>query len=288
MKPFELFEPDNIKEAAGLLSRYGDKASILAGGLDLVARMRRRQIQPEYVVSIRRIPGMDYIIHNKENGLRIGALTAIQTVENSKLDRGKYGPLCEAVRRFASVQVKTMGTVVGNLCVATPASDIAPALCVLDTALKLVGLNSERTVPLEQFYKGVGRTVLRPDEIVTEIVIPAAPVGARGVFLKLEKTRADIAKVNVAVMLRMADGICQDIKIALGSVAPTVIRSRRAESLIQGKRPEEVLINEAGEVASEEVTPITDLRSTAEYRREMIWVLVRRAITQALDGANSL
>lgn len=285
MRPFELFEPETLEEALSLLSQYGKKAKVLAGGLDLVGKMRRWQIDPEFVVSIRRIPGLDYIKGNGKRGVRIGALTPIRSLEQSPAIKQGYAPLYEAARLFASVQVKTMGTVAGNICVATPASDIAPALYVLGAKLKIVGAGSEKTVPIEDFYAGVGCTILQPDEIVTEILLPAVPAGASGWFMKLEKTKADIAKVNVAVMVVVADGICKKARIALGAVAPTVIRAEKAEEILKGKKLEQKTIREAAEAAAEEAKPISDLRSTAEYRREMVSVLVRRAIGQAYKRA---
>lgn len=280
MLPFVLFEPETLSEAIRILSLHGNNANVLAGGLYLLSNMRRWQIKPEYVVSIRRIPGLDYIKYDKRNGIRIGALSSIRSLELSSSIRECCAPLYESVQRFASVQVKTMGTVGGNLCVATPASDLATALFVLNARLKISGLKSEKIVPIERFCVGVGQTILKPEEIVVEILIPSAPPDTFGAFFKLENTKAAIAKVNVAVMATITDGTCTDARIALGSVAPTVIRAREAESIIKGKRFDEKLLFEVGEAVREEARPITDLRSTAEYRRDMVAVLVRRALAQ--------
>ena len=288
MRPFELLEPSTIEEAVGILSSYGDKAKVLAGGIDLLAKMRRWQMKPECLVSIRRIPGLDYIESNGGSRLSIGALTTLRPIELSPAIQKDWAILYEATHQIASIQVKTMGTVVGNLCVATPASDLAPALFVLGAELKIVGPTSEKTIPIENFYIGVDQTILEPNQVVTEIVIPGIPAGAGGAFLKLEKTKADIAKVNVAATVTVAnDGTCKEARIALGAVAPCVIRATRAEGILKGEKLDQKTTARAAEAAADEATPITDLRSTAEYRREMVAVLVRRAIEKASERAKA-
>ena len=285
LKPFEYFEPGTAEEAVRILFTYGEKAKVLAGGVDLIPRMRQRQIEPECVVSIQRIPGLDYIEGNGVEGLRIGALTTLRSIELSPIIKQKYMLLYEAVHQITSVQVKNMGTVVGNLCVATPASDIAPALLVLGAELKIASLASERTIPIENFFIGVNQTILQPGEIVTEVVLPSLPSGTGGAFMNLVRTASDIAKVNVAVMVTVTDNTCKEAKIALGSVAPTVMRARKAEATLKGQKLEPKIIGEAAEAAAEETKPITDIRSTAEYRKETTKVLVRRAIAKALERA---
>ncbi len=285
IRQFELLEPTTIKEAAQLLASHGDKAKILMGGVDLVSRMMRWQIKPEYVVSIRRIPGLDYVEGDGKRGLKIGAMTTLRSIELSQTIERDYAVLYEAVRQIASIQVKTMSTVVGNLCVSTPASDIAPVLCVLEAKLKIVGKNKDKVVPIEDFFVDVGKTVLEPGQIVTEIQIPAASPETGAAFFKLKPVKASISKVNAAVMLGIKNGTCNKARIALGSVAPKMIRATRAEETIGGKMVDEDLIVRTAEAAAEESKPITDLRSTEEYRKEMVAVLVRRAIKAALERA---
>lgn len=286
LKPFGYFEPTTIEEAAQILSKYGTKAKVLAGGVDLVARMRRRLIQPQYVVSILNIPGLDYI-QSDEAGLRFGALTTIRSIELSPIVERNYAVLHEAASQIASVQVKTMGTAVGNLCVATPASDIASALYALAARLRITGPASERIIPIENFFVGVNQTVLEPGEIVTEVILPSPAPQTGGAFFKLVRTAADIAKVNAAVNLTVTDNTCKEAKIALGSVAPTVIRAARAEEALKGSTLEPKVVEEAAQLAAQEAKPITDLRSTVEYRRGMVRVLVRRAIEKALTRARA-
>ncbi len=286
LKPFEYFEPETIEEATQILSKYGERAKLLAGGVDLVPKLRRRLLVPECVVSLHRIPGLDYIKSNGD-GLKFGPLTLIRSLQLSPLIQKDYLALHEAAHQLASTQVKTTGTAVGNLCVATPASDLAVALFVLDAQLRIAGPSSERTIPIKDFFLGVGQTVLQPSEMVTEVLVPRPVAGTGEAFLKLARTASDIAKVNVAVALTLADGICQEAKVALGAVASTTLRAGKAEEILRRKVIDERIIEEAAEAAADETRTITDIRSTAEYRREMSRVLVKRATGKALERAKS-
>lgn len=288
MRPFELLEPNTVNEAVSILSSYGDKAKVLAGGIDLLAKMRRWQMKPECLVSIRRVPGLDYLENNGGSRLSIGALTTLRSIELSPAIQKDWAILYDAAHQIASIQVKMMGTVIGNLCVATPASDLAPALFVLGAELKIAGPTSEKTVHIKDFFIPVCQNILQPDEIVTEISVPKIPAGTGGSFLKLAHTAACIAKINVAATVTVAnDGTCKDARIALGAVAPCVIRAGRAEAILKGEKLDQETIARAAEAAAEEATPITDLRSTAEYRKEMVAVLTRRAIKEASERARA-
>ena len=287
LKTFEYFEPRTVEEAIGTLSTYGAKAKVLAAGVDLVPRLRKRQIHPEYMINIQQIEGLDGIIKETAEGSRIGALASLRSIELSPLVKKNYFVLHEAIHSIASIQVKTQGTAVGNLCVATPASDVAPALLILDAKFRIVGSSGEKMVPVENFYLGVGKTVLQPNEIITEIVLPKPQAKTGGAFLKLVRTTADIAKVNAAATLTMADGTCKEARIAVGSVAPTVLRSKKAEGALKGQKLDLKVIETAARAAAEEVKPITDLRSTAEYRKETTRVLVKRVVEKALERAKA-
>ncbi|MFC1861475.1 FAD binding domain-containing protein, partial [Chloroflexota bacterium] len=218
--------------------------------------------------------------------LRIGALTTLRSIELSPLVRKYHPVLFEAISSIASIQVKSMGTAVGNLCVATPASDVALALTVLGAQLKISGTTTDKTVSIEDFYTGVNRTILQPGDIVSDILIPECATGTGSAFLKLVTSATDIAKVNVAVAITLKDHNCRQVKIALGSVAPTVIRAGKAEETLTGNNLTQDLIDAASKIAAEETKPITDIRSTAEYRQEVAGVLVKRAIEKALARIN--
>jgi carbon-monoxide dehydrogenase medium subunit len=255
--------------------------------VDLIPRIRLRSISPEYIVNIQKIPGLDYIEGNGKAGVRIGALTTIRSIEVSPVVQKDYMILYEAAHQLPSVQVKTMGTLVGNLCVGTPASDMATALYALEAKLKIVNAEGEKTMPIEDFYLGPGQTALGPAEIVAEVSLPEREPGTGGSYQHLVRTRADISKVCVAVTVTMTDGICREARIALGAVAPTVLRAGRAEAILKGQKIDQTVIETAAGTAAEETKPITDIRSTAEYRKETTRVLVKRAIAKALDRANS-
>jgi len=286
LKPFEYFEPRTIAEAVRIAFKYGDKAKVLAGGIDLLPRMRQRKIKPECVISLQRVQGLGHIDGNGE-GLRIGALTSLRSIELSSVVQRDYIILHEAIQSIASIQVKSMGTAVGNLCVATPASDVAPPLYVLGAKLKIASTVPERIIPIENLFIGVNQTILQPGEIVIEIIVPRPPPKTGSAFLKLVRTSADIAKVNVAVSVTITNNTCRDARIALGSVAPTMIMATKAEETLKGKKLDQGVIEAAAQIAAEEAKPITDIRSTAEYRKEVTMVLVRRAIERASERAKS-
>jgi len=280
--PFEFAEPTTVGEVVGMVD--GQKAMVLAGGVDLVLKMRLRQILPEKVVSLQKVPGLDYV-QEDGSGLRFGALASLRKIELSAVVRGGWPLLAEAIGLIASVQTKVMGTAIGNLCVGTPASDIAPALYALGAGVTIVGTDSAREIPIKQFFVDVGKTAVQPHEIVAEIFIPRPPAGSAGAFMKLSKTSEDIAKVNAAVLVTIVDGACTDAKIALGSVAPTPVRASEAERLLQGRGMNARTIAEAAEAAAEAATPISDVRSTAAYRKEMVRVLVKDALEKAAARA---
>lgn len=276
--PFEFFEPTTVGEVVELVD--GDKSRVLAGGVDLVLKMRLRQIVPEQVVSLQKVPDLGYVEANG-SGLSFGALATLRDIERSSAVREGWPLLAEAVGSIVSVQTKVMGTAVGNLCVGTPASDVAPALCALGAVVKIAGPGAAREIPIEEFFVDSGRTAVRAHEIVTEVRVPRLPPGSATAFMKLSKTAEDIAKVNAAVMIALTDGRCSDVKIALGSVASTPIRASRAEELLRGSAVGPEAIAEVAATAAEAVQPISDVRSTAGYRKEMVRVLVRDCLERA-------
>ena len=280
--PFDYSEPATLKEVVKEVD--GQKARVLAGGVDLVLKMRLRQILPEKVVSLQKVPGLDYVKVNGK-GLQFGAMATLRQIENSQPVREKWPLLGEAISRIVSVQTKAMGTAVGNLCVSTPASDVAPALLAMNARLLVAGTGGEREIPIEEFFLDVGKTALKPHEIVASVLIPSIPAGSGSVFMKLSKTAEDIAKVNAAVLVTLSEGKCLEAKIALGSVAPTVLRAVRAEEALKGRKLDKETIAAAAAAAAEAASPISDVRSTALYRKEMVRVLVKDALERAAARA---
>ena len=287
MKPFEYFEPRTVGEATQILSDYGEKAQILSGGVDLIPRMQKGDIHAEYVVNIQKIPGLEYIEPDGKEGITFGAMSRLRSLEVSKTIQNKYPILYEAIHQITSVQAKYMGTAVGNLCVATPASDVATSLFALGARLKITGPNGERIEPIEKFYVDYRLTSLKRGEMVTEVLLPNPPPGTGTAFFNLVRTHADIAKISAATAVVVQNGICREVRIAIGAAAPTVFRAVKAETLLTGQKITPEVINEAAETAAGETKPITDLRSTEKYRKEMARVLVRRALEKALENAKS-
>lgn len=285
LKSFEFFEPSTIDEATRLLSTHQPTVKVIAAGVDLIPRMRSRKIQPQYLVSMMNIPGLTNI-ENDEESLRFGSMTTLMSLERLLKDDKTYPALYEAIHQLSSTQVKNTATLVGNLCVATPASDMSSALCALGAKLKISGISTERTVPIEDFYLGVGQTVLQPDEIITEVIVPRPSANSGNAFLNLLRVKCDVAKVNVGVSLVLANDRCKEVRIALGAVAPIIVRAKQAEEkLLKANSFDQKAMEEAAQTAAMEVTPITDLRSTAEYRKEMVKVLVKHALEKAWSRA---
>ena len=290
MGPFEYLEPTTVKEAVSLLGKYGDKAKVLAGGTDLVPLMKDKTIKPEFVINIGNIADLDYLNFDGDRCVKIGALTTIRSIEQATQLLPKYAIICQAARQLGSVAVRNVATVGGNLCNAAPSAEMAPALIAMSTKVKLVSSAGERIVPLEDFFTGPGATVLKTGEIMTEIQVDSTPAHTAGVYIKYSaRGGEDLALVGVAVLITTGanDGLCTGAKVVLGAVAPTPMRAHRAEELLKGKRIDKELAVKAAQIAAEESRPIDDVRCTADYRREMIKVFGRDAITQAAELAKS-
>ena len=280
LRPFKCFEPGTVEQAIELLSTYGDKAKVLAGGTDLLISMKKRETLPENVICIKGIPNLDYIEYDQEAGLRIGALATHSAIADSPVVRDHCELLATACGKVGTPHVRNMGTIGGNICKAGPSQDSIPALLVLDARLKLVSLNGERIILIDQFFTAPFQTALKPTELLTEIHIPTPPPRSAGCYKWSTKiTTVDETLVGVAVLIALdsSNSVCSHVKIGLCSVAPTPIRARRAEELLRGKKIDNGLIEKAAKVAAEETRP----RSRADYRRRMTSLLVKRAINEA-------
>jgi carbon-monoxide dehydrogenase medium subunit len=282
MKRFEYFEPRSLPEAVALLVRYGGRAQPLAGGTDLLVELKEQLRHADCVVNIKKIPGIDELRFDPRQGLRIGALATTRDIELSSVAQKHFPSLVQAVRELGSIQVRNRATVIGNVCRASPSADTLPPLIADQASVFIRGEHGERSLPLEEFFTGPGKTVLRPGELVTEIVVPAPAPHTGKVYIKHGRRKAmELATVGVAVTATR-DG---DVRIALGAVAPTVIRARKAERMLSGKRIDGALIEAAARAATEEASPISNVRASAAYRREMVRVLTKRALQQALRAA---
>lgn len=282
---FELHAARMLQEAISWLDQNGSQARILAGGTDLLVQMKLGRLSPPKVLYIGRINELKHF--QVDGGVTLGALVTFYELERAPVIKEQYAALYEAARAFTGTQIKVMGTVGGNLCNASPAADSAPPLLVFGAQVRLESVRGEREVPLESFFLGPGKTVVEPGEILTQIYLPSPAPHTGSAFLKVGRVGADIAKVNTAVWVMRDRETVVDCKIALGSVAPTPLRARRAESLLRGQVFTLAVAEEAAGLAAQEIAPITDVRSTAEYRRAVARVLVRDALLRAWDRAEN-
>ena len=282
---FEYVRPRSINEALSLLAQHEGEARLLAGGTDLLPKMKRREIEaPKYVIDLKGIPNLDHIEYDDTKGLSLGALTTIHAIETSPVIQHRFSILAQATSTMAAPQVRNRGTVAGNICNAVPSADSVPPLLALEAKLKLMSQKGERILALEDFLSGPNETVLTDTELLAEIQIPPLPAESRGIYLKLSPKRSmDLATVGVAALVITEDGLCQDIRIALGAVAPTPIRAKRAEGILRGQGFSDELIEKTAQTAAEESRPIDDHRASAEYRRWMVQAMVSRAIKLAFS-----
>lgn len=287
---FDYVKPKSMDQVLGLLTNNRNgKYKVYAGGTDVIPKLKGREsANPEVFIDLKGIPNLDYIDYDEEKGLRIGALTTIRSVATSSIIREKFSILSQAAGRIASTQVQNRGTIAGNICSAVPSADSAPALLCLGALLMCVKKDGERAIGIDTFFKGPSETVLNTDELLKEIQIPPMPENSQGVYIKLSpRSRMDLAVVGVATALREEEGIVRQIKIGLGAVSPTPMRAREAENMLLNKKADHKLIVQAALKASEESKPISDHRASAEYRKIMVEVLVKRAVHQALSGLSS-
>ncbi|MBN1849597.1 MAG: xanthine dehydrogenase family protein subunit M [Deltaproteobacteria bacterium] len=279
-------KPGSLEEALELLEKNPNgRYRVYAGGTDVIPKLKGRVIQsPEILVDLKGVSDLDHIDFDEQKGLYIGALATVRSVETSPVIKERYPILSQAAGSIASIQVRNRGTITGNICNAVPSADSAPALLCLDARVLLYSKNGgERTVDITDFFKGPGLTVLQPNEILREINISASPENSRSVYIKLSpRSRMDLAVVGVGVLLTKTNGTFRNVRIGLGAVAPTPIRALKAEAMLEGSEVNDDLIINAARTASEESRPIDDHRASAEYRKMMVEVLVKRAIHQCL------
>ena len=281
---FEFIECHSLGEVLDSLTRLKGQAKILAGGTDLLTKMKSGSLQCEHLIYIKKIEGLNYLISDS-NTLRIGPVVSLRDIEKNEQVKLHYSALFEAVRSMAATSVKNMATIGGNLCNGSPAADTAPPLLVFGATLKLTSTRGERFVSIEEFFVGPSKTVLASDELLTGIIIPDLGQHVGSSFLKLGRVAADIAKINVAVCLKRTDRTVKNCKIAFGSVAPTPIRVPEAEEMLAGKEMTDELITNVAKTAANLLKPITDQRSTSSYRQQVSKVILEEGIRSAWQRA---
>lgn len=296
---FEYFAPTSLAEAISLLEKHQDEGvELLAAGTDVLPEMRINKRGPKVLVSLNSVPGLKGIKFSENEGLRIGALTTFSEIANSAPVQTRFAPISDAASVVGALQIRNRGTIGGNICHASPAAEMGAPLLAMEASAMVTGPGGERVVSIEDFFVGPGKSILGPADILTEIVVPTPPSGTGGAYLKFSPRKAlDLAVVGVAAVVRPGvcdpfgagirddKGRCSNCRIGLGAVAPTPIRARKAEEAVMSGGVGPAALAKIGQLAAEECQPIDDARASAQYRRDMVAVLVRRAIGQAVERA---
>jgi CO/xanthine dehydrogenase FAD-binding subunit len=285
---FDYFVPKTLEEALELLSQHkDDEYKIIAGGQSLNTLMKHRLISPEYLIDIKSLSDLDYIRLDKKEGLKIGALTTHRSVEKSPVIRKNFSVLSEMEENVASVETRNWGTIVGDLCHGDPAADPAPVLIALSAKLKINSLGEERTVNAEDFALDFFETAVQPGEMVTEIQVPLLPPHTGVSFTKYSQMLGDYALASTGVLITLDEKKekCINARIGLGGVASTPLRAKKAEEMLKGKKISDDLLAKAGQAASEETSPTSGIEASAEYKKELAGVLVKRMGKEALERA---
>ncbi len=283
---FTYLAPTSLEEACSLLVQYQGKIRTKAGGTDLMVRLAQRALKPEYILGIRNLSELEGISFHPEEGLRIGAMALLSEVADNPTILKHYPMLARAARSTATVQIRNMGTVMGNICNASPSADNSPTLVAMNARIVAVSSAGERQIPIDEFFLGPGRSALEPTEIAREILVPV-PLPYSGVsYQKISpRSKVDIAAVNVGAMVVVDEqGVCQQARICLGAVGPVPLRAASAEEFLLGKVITDDVAEEAGALAGSDASPISDVRASKEYRRLMVIILTKRALLEARHG----
>lgn len=282
-RSFYYHRATSLKNAAALLAELGEEAKLLAGGQSLIPLMKLRFANPSHLIDLNFIRGTAYIRQDRDT-LHFGPLTRHAEIENSDL-AARIPIIHDCAAGIADVQVRNRGTIGGSVAEADPSGDWAPTLLCLETQVRCVGPNGERTVALKDFIKDAYTTVLAHDELVSEIVVELPPKNSGGVFLAFKRCAPVYASAAVAVQLTMDDGACRDAAIYLGAVGLTPVEASDAAAALRGKPVAAASINAAAEAASAAADPQPDMRGSAEYKRTLIAALVKRAVAAAARRA---
>ncbi|MCG6533799.1 MAG: xanthine dehydrogenase family protein subunit M [Syntrophales bacterium LBB04] len=308
MEKFDYSIAQTLEEVLSLLNQHGGRAAIIAGGTDVMVKMKQRKMSPELLISLRGVPGLDLIQYDGD--LRIGAMVTHRAIEKSDLIRRDFTALADAVDCLGSVQIRNVATIGGNICTAAPSADTATPLLVLGARVKIKGLAGERVVPFEEFFTGPGETVLQGGEVVTELVIPKLLPYTGSAYWKHRRRQAmDLPILGVSTLLSLDRDtissseifrtsspissilkglekeklLCKEVRLALGVAAPTPIRTFKAEELLRGRMISEELLDQVAEAAVEEAKPRDSIRGEAWYRKDMIRVFVKRMLVKCIE-----
>jgi CO/xanthine dehydrogenase FAD-binding subunit len=287
---FDYHEPSTLEEALRLLHELGGNAKLLAGGTDVLVRMKLKIDKPAHLISLARIPGLDAIVPRDRHGVTVGAGVSAAALSRHELISDRFTPIALAAARLGAPMIRNRATIGGNLVNGRPAADFPPACMVLNAVLKLKSVVGEREIPVNEFFRGPGETAIEPHELLVSLATETPAPWSGGSYVKLGARKAlEISMVNVAAMVTLdsPDGRIADARIALGAVAPTPVRAFASEELLRGERPSEELFQRAGEMGVGMCTPISDHRGTMEYRCMMIEVLIKRSLRLAVEQARA-
>jgi len=287
VRRFELALPESLDDCLRLLAQRGPETKLLAGGTDLLPQMKNSVVMPKRVIDLSGVARVK-IVECDTKGLRIGAAVPARQVEQDPRVREGYAAVAESAALLGSVQVRNLATVGGNICNAAPSADMAPPLVALEAQAVIAGPKGERRVPLSDFFTGVRKTVVGPDELLVEIFVPAPGPHSGGSYIRHTPRRElDIAVVGVASQVTIANGVCAKARISLAAVAPTPVRATAAEAALEGKPLTPELIESAADLAGQAAKPISDQRGSADFRRHLVRILTRRTLTTALARAGA-
>jgi len=283
---FELFSPERLDEAVALLKEKGEDTFVMAGGTDLLIKRRHQIIHPQTIISLKNISGLNRISFNRKKGLTIGATALLGDVARHRTILKIYPAVAKAAGNTANVQIRNMGTVVGNLCNASPAADNAPTLLAMNAELNIIGPQGSRVLPLEDFFTGPGSTALQPAEIVTSLFVATPLPGSGATYLHLSaRGRIDCSAASTGVSLMLNGSRVDNARIFIGACGPTPLRMPKAEKKLISQKVTKAIAEQAGLQASKESKPISDVRANEDYRSKMVAVLVKRAILEAYQMA---
>ena len=282
---FEYHRPDSLEEALQLLAEHGDEAKVLAGGQSLIPVMKLRLAAPAHLIDISRL-GMDSIAE-ADGHLAIGALARHRDLERSDLLKARYPVMAAAAPLISDPIVRNLGTIGGSLCHADPAGDWGSVMLALQASVVLRSGRGERELPISEFLEDTFTTALEPDEILTEVRVPQPAGSSGGTYLKMERKVGDFATVAAALHLSLSDGTIERAGIGLTAVASKNLQATDAEASLAGAEPTEAAFAEAGRLAAEASSPVTDVRGSADYKRHIVDVYVRRGLATALEKARA-
>ena len=288
MQTYEYAAPKTLKEAKEILASFEGSIRALAGGTDLIDQLKVDRRQADLVLDVKNIPELNRLEYLSD-GLHLGAGVSCTSARKFPAIVENYPALAESSGLIGSVQIQNRAAIGGNVCNAAPSADTVPALLIYDARVSIVGPRGRRELPLEEFFAGPGATVLQPDEILVEIVVPPPPSNSASHYLRfIPREEMDIAVAGVGSLIAIdpKDGRCSMARIGLAAVSPTPTRARDAEAVLEGNKIDEALIREAGERAVNHCNPINDVRGTIEYRKELVKVLTRRTLARCLEILN--